>query len=164
MSLIAQIRQTLINKERSATEVAQEYLDRIDRLEPKLHSFVTVTPEVAIAQAKVIDAAIAAGEELPPLAGIPLGMKDNMCVKGMPTTCGSNMLRNFVPPYEATITTKLRDAGAVMVGKTNLDEFAMGSSTESSAIAQTANPWNTAYVPGGSSGGSAAAVASSECV
>ena len=135
MSLIAQIRQTLINKERSATEVAQEYLDRIDRLEPKLHSFVTVTPEVAIAQAKVIDAAIAAGEELPPLAGIPLGMKDNMCVKGMPTTCGSNMLRNFVPPYEATITTKLRDAGAVMVGKTNLDEFAMGSSTESSAIA-----------------------------
>ncbi|MFN6143874.1 MAG: Asp-tRNA(Asn)/Glu-tRNA(Gln) amidotransferase subunit GatA [Pseudanabaena sp.] len=164
MSSIAQIRQTLINKERSATEVAQEYLDRIDRLEPKLHSFVTVTPEVAIAQAKVIDAAIAAGEELPPLAGIPLGMKDNMCVKGMPTTCGSNMLRNFVPPYEATITTKLRDAGAVMVGKTNLDEFAMGSSTESSAIAQTANPWNTAYVPGGSSGGSAAAVASSECV
>ena len=164
MSSIAKIRQTLLNKERSATEIAQEFLDRIDRLEPKLHSFVTVTPEVAIAQAKVIDAAIAAGESLPALAGVPLGMKDNMCVKGMPTTCGSNMLRNFVPPYEATITAKLREAGALMVGKTNLDEFAMGSSTENSAIAQTTNPWNTDYVPGGSSGGSAAAVSGGECV
>lgn len=164
MLSIAQIRQTLINKDRSATEIAQEFLDRIDRLEPKLHSFVTVTPEVAIAQAQIIDAAIAAGEKLPALAGVPMGMKDNMCVKGMPTTCGSKMLKNFVPPYEATITAKLRSAGAVMVGKTNLDEFAMGSSTENSAFALTANPWNTDYVPGGSSGGSAAAVSSGECV
>ncbi|MFN5857573.1 MAG: Asp-tRNA(Asn)/Glu-tRNA(Gln) amidotransferase subunit GatA [Pseudanabaenaceae cyanobacterium] len=169
MNSIRQIRQMLLRRERSATEITQAYLDNIAAREPKLHSFITVTPEVALQQAAAIDAQIAAAAsvddaDLPLLAGVPLGMKDNMCVLGMPTTCGSKMLANFVPPYEATITRKLREAGAVMVGKTNLDEFAMGSSTENSAFAQTANPWNLACVPGGSSGGAAAAVAADECI
>ncbi|MEE3715318.1 Asp-tRNA(Asn)/Glu-tRNA(Gln) amidotransferase subunit GatA [Tumidithrix elongata RA019] len=164
MLSIRQIRQLLTNHDRSATEIAQEFLDRIAVLEPKLHSFIAITPEVAIAQAKQIDAAIAAGETLPPLAGVPIGIKDNMCVRGIPTTCGSKILKNFVPPYESTVTQKLAQAGSVMVGKTNLDEFAMGSSTENSAFQLTANPWDLACVPGGSSGGSAASVASGECV
>jgi aspartyl-tRNA(Asn)/glutamyl-tRNA(Gln) amidotransferase subunit A len=169
MNSIRQVRQMLLRRERSATEITQAYLDNIAAREPKLHSFITVTPEVALQQAAAIDAQIAAAAsvgdaDLPLLAGVPLGMKDNMCVLGMPTTCGSKMLANFVPPYEATITRKLREAGAVMVGKTNLDEFAMGSSTENSAFAQTANPWNLACVPGGSSGGAAAAVAADECI
>ncbi|MEI6427126.1 MAG: Asp-tRNA(Asn)/Glu-tRNA(Gln) amidotransferase subunit GatA [Pseudanabaena sp. ELA607] len=168
MNSIRQIRQMLLRRERSATEITQAYLEKIQAQEPKLHSFITVTPEVALQQAAAIDAQIAAtsgdGADLPLLAGVPLGMKDNMCVLGMPTTCGSKMLANFVPPYEATITRKLRESGAIMVGKTNLDEFAMGSSTENSAFAQTANPWNLACVPGGSSGGAAAAVAADECI
>ncbi len=167
MNSIRQIRQMLLRRESSATEITQAYLNNIAAREPKLHSFITVTPEVALQQAAAIDAQIAAegdDADLPLLAGVPLGMKDNMCVLGMPTTCGSKMLANFVPPYEATITRKLREAGAIMVGKTNLDEFAMGSSTENSAFAQTANPWNLDCVPGGSSGGAAAAVAADECV
>lgn len=162
MPSIRELHRQLTSKERSAVEIAQETLDRIEALEPKMHSFLCVTPEQALQQAQAVDAKIAAGEEIGLLSGIPIAVKDNMCTKGIPTTCGSKMLQDFVPPYESTVTQKLRDAGAVIVGKTNLDEFAMGSSTENSAYQLTANPWDLERVPGGSSGGSAAAVASGE--
>ncbi|MCL6433301.1 MAG: Asp-tRNA(Asn)/Glu-tRNA(Gln) amidotransferase subunit GatA [Leptolyngbyaceae cyanobacterium HOT.MB2.61] len=164
MVSIRKLHQQLIQKERSAVEIAQEALDTIQKLEPKLHSFITVTAERALEQAKQVDTRIAAGEEIGLLAGIPVGVKDNLCTQGIRTTCASHILENFIPPYESTVTQKLADAGAVIVGKTNLDEFAMGGSTETSAIQQTANPWNLKRVPGGSSGGSAAAVAGGECV
>ncbi|MBD0263896.1 MAG: Asp-tRNA(Asn)/Glu-tRNA(Gln) amidotransferase subunit GatA [Tolypothrix sp. Co-bin9] len=164
MASIRELHTQLIKKERSAVEITQEALDRIQALEPKLHSFLCVTAERALLQAREVDAKIAAGEEIGMLAGIPIGIKDNMCTKGIPTTCASRILENFVPPYESTVTQKLADADAVMVGKTNLDEFAMGGSTETSAYHLTANPWDLSRVPGGSSGGSAAAVAAEECV
>lgn len=164
MASIRELHQQLVTKERSAVEITQEALDRIQALEPKLHSFLCVTAERALEQAGAVDAKIAAGEEIGQLAGIPVGIKDNLCTKGIPTTCASRILENFVPPYESTATQKLADVGAVMVGKTNLDEFAMGSSTENSAYQVTANPWDLSRVPGGSSGGSAAAVSAEECV
>jgi aspartyl-tRNA(Asn)/glutamyl-tRNA(Gln) amidotransferase subunit A len=164
MASIRELHEQLITKERSAVEITQESLDRIQALEPKLHSFLCVTAERALEVARAVDAKIAAGAEIGMLAGIPVGIKDNLCTKGIPTTCASRILENFVPPYESTVTQKLADAGAVMVGKTNLDEFAMGGSTETSAYGITANPWDLSRVPGGSSGGSAAAVAAEECV
>lgn len=163
MAFIRELHNQLINKDRSALEIAQETLDRLQTLEPKLHSFLTVTADHALAQAKQVDAKIAAGEEIGWLAGIPIGIKDNLCTQGIQTTCGSRILENFIPPFESTVTERLNALGAVMVGKTNLDEFAMGSSTENSAFQVTANPWDLSRVPGGSSGGSATSVAASTC-
>jgi len=163
MASIRELHQQLIGKKRSAVEIVQESLNQIQALEPMLHSFLQITSDRALAHAKQIDAKIANGDDIGLLAGIPIGIKDNLCTKGVPTTCASKILQNFVPPYESTVTQKLIDAGAVMVGKTNLDEFAMGGSTETSAYAKTANPWDMSRVPGGSSGGSAAAVAGREC-
>jgi aspartyl-tRNA(Asn)/glutamyl-tRNA(Gln) amidotransferase subunit A len=164
MASIRELHQQLVSKARSAVEITIETLQRIETLEPKLHSFLCVTADNAIASAEKVDAKIAAGETIGLLEGIPIGIKDNLCTRGIPTTCGSRILEGFVPAYESTVTQKLQDAGAVMVGKTNLDEFAMGSSTENSGYQVTANPWDLSRVPGGSSGGSAAAVAAEECV
>ncbi|HWQ60953.1 MAG TPA: Asp-tRNA(Asn)/Glu-tRNA(Gln) amidotransferase subunit GatA [Negativicutes bacterium] len=154
----------LVAREVSAVEIAGAVFGRIDAVEDKVRAYITQTRDLAMDQAKAADARIARGEAVAPLAGIPGALKDNMCLKGARTTCASQILANFVPPYDATVTEKLAAQDAVVVGKTNLDEFAMGSSCENSSYFATRNPWDTTAVPGGSSGGSAAAVAAAEAV
>ena len=150
----------------SSQELTQACLERILRLEPTLHAFLTLVPEKALAQAQAADRRLkqwrtTPDTPLPPLLGLPIAVKDVLCVEDIRCTCGSRILGNFVPPYSATTVERLLEAGVVILGKTNTDEYAMGSSTENSAYGVTHNPWNLEHVPGGSSGGSAAAVAAS---
>ncbi|MDD6127297.1 MAG: Asp-tRNA(Asn)/Glu-tRNA(Gln) amidotransferase subunit GatA [Veillonellaceae bacterium] len=154
----------LQKKEISSVELTKDVLARIDAVEPQVGAYLTLTRDAALAQAEAADKKIAAGEEVSFLEGIPGAIKDNICTKGVKTTCASKILDNFVPPYDATVMTKVKAEAPVLLGKTNLDEFAMGGSTENSAYHVTHNPWNTKCVPGGSSGGSAAAVASGTAI
>ena len=149
--------------ELSVTEAAKASLAQIAKEDPKIHAYLTVDEEKVLAQAREVEEGIRAGKYTGPLAGVPIAVKDNICTKGMKTTCASKILENFVPFYDATAITRITEAGMVILGKTNMDEFAMGSTTETSAFAVTKNPWDTEHVPGGSSGGSCAAVAAGEC-
>ena len=150
-------------KEVTVVEAVQEALDAVEKKEKDVNSFVTVMRKEALEKAKEVQEKIDNGELTGPLAGVPVAIKDNMCTKGTLTTCSSKILGNFVPTYTAQAVANLEEAGAVIIGKTNMDEFAMGSTTETSAFGPTKNPWNTEHVPGGSSGGSCAAVAAEEC-
>ena len=155
---LAELAQALRNKEYSSVELTRHFLDRIGRLDARLNSFITVTEESALDAAAAADSRLSSGNA-PALTGVPFAHKDIFCTEGTKTSCGSKMLDNFIAPYDATCVTKLKAAGTVMLGKTNMDEFAMGSSNETSYYGPVRNPWDTAAVPGGSSGGSAAAVA-----
>lgn len=161
---VHKLRNMLMSRQISAEELCIAFFTRIDAVEDKLKAYVTLMREDALKKAREVDRQISAGEELPFLGGIPIAVKDNLCTKGIRTTCSSKMLYNFIPPYSATVIKKLNAAKAVILGKTNMDEFAMGSSTENSAFFPTSNPWDTNRVPGGSSGGSAVAVAAGEAV
>ena len=152
----------LQSKAISAKEAAQAYLNRMEKAEAQVGAYLTVTKEEALKAAEEIDSRRMAGESLPPLAGVPVGIKDNICTKGIKTTCASRMLNNFEPAYDATAYLKMKEAGCVLLGKLNMDEFAMGSSTENSSVHVTRNPRDLTRVPGGSSGGAAAAVAAGE--
>ena len=159
---IGQLADSYARRELSPVEVTRAYLERIERLNPQINAYITVTPDLALKQAAEAEKILAEGRQQP-LTGIPLAIKDVICTKGVTTTCASNILRNFVPPFDAFIVTRLREAGAVFLGKTNMDEFAMGSSNEHSAFGPVRNPWQTDHIPGGSSGGSAAATAARLC-
>ncbi|MCD5407176.1 MAG: Asp-tRNA(Asn)/Glu-tRNA(Gln) amidotransferase subunit GatA [Desulfotomaculum sp.] len=161
---IYELHTLLTKKEVSSEEITKSVYKHIEQVETKIKAYITLTKAQALETAQVVDKKIANGEKIAPLSGIPVAIKDNICTKGVQTTCASKILANFVPPYSATVIRKLATQGAIMVGKTNLDEFAMGSSTENSSFHVTSNPWDLTRVPGGSSGGSAAAVAADECI
>ncbi len=156
---IRETHELLITKQISSVELTQATLQRAHEVDPKIQSYVTITDDLALEQAKQADERIAKGENVTPLTGIPFAMKDCISTRGVRTTCSSKILENYVPQYNATVTNKLADSGAVLIGKTNMDEFGMGSSCENSAFFNTHNPWDLDRVPGGSSGGSAAAMA-----
>jgi len=158
-----QLHQLLMRKEVTAREITEAVLRRVEEVEGRIHAYITPTPEMALEQADAADLRIQKGEA-GPMTGIPTAIKDVICTRGVRTTCGSHILENFIPPYDATVTQKLRAAGAVFIGKSNMDEFAMGSSTENSFYGPTRNPWDLDRIPGGSSGGSAAAAAADECI
>ncbi|MGP3946656.1 MULTISPECIES: Asp-tRNA(Asn)/Glu-tRNA(Gln) amidotransferase subunit GatA [Streptomyces] len=156
----AEIAARIASGEVTAVEVTEAHLARIEAVDEKVHAFLHVDREGALAQARAVDAKRERGEELGPLAGVPLALKDIFTTKGIPTTVGSKILEGWIPPYDATVTQRLRDADVVILGKTNMDEFAMGSSTENSAFGHTGNPWDLTRIPGGSGGGSSASLAS----
>ncbi len=160
---IHELQEKIKNGQTSATQVIESVFNRIDVVEERVHSYIRLMKDEALAAAKKADEDIKKGD-IKPLTGIPVALKDIVCTKSITTTCGSHILHNFVPPYDATVVEKLRDAGAVFVGKANMDEFAMGSSTETSCFGVTRNPWDLTRIPGGSSGGSATAVAADECI
>lgn len=154
-----QIKAKILSKEIRATELIKHFVERIKSVEPHIRAYITINEEDALKKAKEIDKKIENGEKVGLLTGIPVAVKDNICTKNLYTTCASKILKNFIPPYDAFVVKRLKEEDAIIIGKTNLDEFAMGSSTENSSFKITRNPWNPEYVPGGSSGGSAAAVA-----
>ena len=158
----AELADKISKREVSSVEVTQAHLDRIEKVDGDVHAFLHVDQQGALAAASEVDQAIASGKSVSPLAGVPLGLKDVMASKGMPTTCGSKILEGWMPPYDATLVTRLREAGIPILGKTNMDEFAMGSSTEHSAYGPTHNPWDLERIPGGSGGGSSACLAAFE--
>jgi len=159
-----QLSDMLKSKKVSAVELTKSVIDRIEKLDAKVDSYITVCKEEALKRAADIQNKINKGDDLPPLAGIPMAIKDNMCTKGITTSCGSKMLESFIPPYDSTVAKKLHKEDTILLGKLNLDEFAMGGSTENSHFKVTKNPWDLTRVPGGSSGGSAAAVAANETI
>lgn len=160
---LCELQQKFTAGEVTAKEIVRAYFLRIGQVEPKVKAYVTTQKEQAMVQAAALDDSLKGWRKTQPMMGMPLAIKDNLCTEGVATTCSSRMLQNFVPPYDATVIAKLRAQGYLLLGKTNLDEFAMGSSTENSAFGPSRNPWNLQCVPGGSSGGSAAAVAADEC-
>ncbi|MDI6874846.1 Asp-tRNA(Asn)/Glu-tRNA(Gln) amidotransferase subunit GatA [Candidatus Solincola sp.] len=159
-----ELKEMLRRREVSAVEILRSVKTRVEEVEERVRSYITLTLEEAEKAAREVDAALAEGRDPGPAAGIPMAVKDVLCTRGIPTTCGSRILENYVPVYDATVVHRLRQEGLTMVGKANMDEFAMGSSTENSAFGPTRNPWDLERVPGGSSGGSAAAVAAGEAV
>src|SRR3990167_735374 len=161
---IKELEKKLSSKKISSAELTQNYLKKIKELNPKLNCYISLCEEIALAQAKASDERRTKGKSVGPLDGIPIALKDIFITEGIKTTCGSKILHNYIPPYDGTTSIPFKKAGAVLLGKLNMDEFAMGSSNEFSAFGPVRNPWNLEYIPGGSSDGSAAAVAADLCV